>query len=44
MVRTRTFKSGNSAALSLPKTLGIPAGVDMRVREECSRYNGRTLV
>jgi antitoxin VapB len=38
MVKTRTFKSGNSVALRLPKALGIPAGVEMRVREERGRY------
>jgi antitoxin VapB len=38
MVTTRTFKSGNSVALRLPKALGIPAGVEMRVREERGRY------
>jgi antitoxin VapB len=38
MVRTRTFKSGNSVALRLPKALGIEAGREMRVREESGRY------
>lgn len=38
MVKTRTFKSGNSVALRLPKALGIAAGVEMRVREERGRY------
>lgn len=38
MVRTRTFKSGNSVALRLPKALGIPAGMEMRVRQERGRY------
>jgi antitoxin VapB len=38
MVKTRTFKSGNSVALRLPKALGIPAGKEMRVREERGRY------
>jgi len=38
MVRTRTFKSGNSVALRLPKALGIEAGQEMRVREESGRY------
>lgn len=37
-VRSRTFKSGNSVALRLPKSLGIPEGVEMRVREEQGRY------
>jgi antitoxin VapB len=38
MVKTRTFKSGNSVALRLPKSLGIEAGREMRVREERGRY------
>jgi antitoxin VapB len=37
-VRSRTFKSGNSVALRLPKALGIAEGVEMRVREEQGRY------
>lgn len=37
-VRSKTFKSGNSVALRLPKTLGIAEGVEMRVREEHGRY------
>lgn len=36
--RTRTFKSGNSVAVRLPKALGVEAGVEMRVREEHGRY------
>lgn len=36
--QTRTFKSGNSVAVRLPKELGIPAGVEVRVREERGRY------
>jgi len=35
---TKTFKSGNSVALRLPKALGIEAGTEMRVREEQGRY------
>lgn len=38
MVRTKTFKSGNSVAVRLPKVLGIEAGTEMRVREERGRY------
>lgn len=38
MKTTRTFKSGNSIAVRLPKALGIPAGVEMRVREEQGKY------
>jgi len=37
-VRSKTFKSGNSVALRLPKALGIAEGVEMRVREEQGRY------
>lgn len=32
--RAKTFKSGNSVALRLPKGLGIEPGREMRVREE----------
>ena len=35
---TRTFKSGNSVAVRLPKALGIEAGTEMRVREERGKY------
>ena len=38
MARTRTFKSGNSVAVRLPKSLGIGPGVDVSVREERGRY------
>lgn len=44
MVKTRTFKSGNSVALRLPKALGIEAGREMRVREERGRYIVEPLV
>ena len=37
-VRAKTFKSGNSVALRLPKALGIKEGVEMKVREERGRY------
>lgn len=37
-IRSKTFKSGNSVALRLPKVLGIAEGVEMRVREEHGRY------
>ena len=30
----KTFKSGNSVALRLPKALGIKEGMEMKVREE----------
>ena len=36
--KSRTFKSGNSVALRLPKALGIEAGVEMTVREERGRF------
>jgi antitoxin VapB len=38
MKKTKTFKSGNSIAVRLPKALGIEAGVEMTVREERGRY------
>jgi len=38
MKTTKTFKSGNSIAVRLPKALGISAGVEMRVREDHGRY------
>jgi len=37
-IRAKTFKSGNSVALRLPKALGIKEGVEMEVREEHGRY------
>ena len=37
-VRAKTFKSGNSVALRLPKILGIKEGVEMKVREQQGRY------
>lgn len=36
--RSKTFKSGNSVALRLPKGLGIVEGREMTVREEQGRY------
>lgn len=33
-VTTRTFKSGNSVALRLPRALGIEAGAEMRIEKE----------
>ena len=36
--RAKTFKSGNSVALRLPKGLGVTEGLEMRVREERGRY------
>jgi len=38
MKTTRTFKSGNSVAVRLPKALGLKEGVEVRVREEQGRY------
>ena len=35
---TKTFKSGNSVAVRLPKSLGVAPGTEMRVREEKGRY------
>lgn len=37
-IRAKTFKSGNSVALRLPKALGIKEGMEMTVREEQGRY------
>lgn len=36
--RAKTFKSGNSVALRLPKGLGLTEGREMTVREEHGRY------
>lgn len=36
--RAKTFKSGNSVALRLPKGLGIEEGREMMVREEYGRF------
>ncbi len=38
MKTTKTFKSGNSVAVRLPKELGIREGTEVRVREESGRY------
>jgi len=38
MKKTKTFKSGNSVAVRLPKALGVGPGVEMIVREERGRY------
>ena len=38
MLKTKTFKSGNSVAIRLPKALGVELGVEMIVREERGRY------
>lgn len=37
-LKARTFKSGNSVALRLPKALGVEAGAEMTVREDHGRY------
>lgn len=37
MKTTKTFKSGNSVAVRLPKALGIEAGTEVRVRQEQGR-------
>lgn len=36
--RAKTFKSGNSVALRLPKALGIKEGMEMKVREERGNF------
>lgn len=38
MKTTKTFKSGNSVAVRLPKALGVEAGTEVCVREEQGRY------
>ena len=38
MKTTKTFKSGNSVAVRLPKSLGIEPGTEMRIREERGKY------
>jgi antitoxin VapB len=38
MKTTKTFKSGNSVAVRLPKALGIKEGTEMRIREERGKY------
>jgi len=38
MKTTKTFKSGNSVAVRLPKSLGVEPGTEMRVREEQGKY------
>jgi antitoxin VapB len=38
MKKTKTFKSGNSVAVRLPKSLGVEPGIEMTVREERGRY------
>jgi antitoxin VapB len=38
MKTTKTFKSGNSVAVRLPRALGVEPGVEMTVREERGRY------
>lgn len=36
--KAKAFKSGNSVALRLPKSLGVQPGTEMTVREEHGRY------
>ena len=38
LLRTRTFKSGNSLALRLPAGLGLEPGVEMELRVEDGQY------
>ena len=38
MTTTKTFKSGNSVAVRLPKALGVKPGTEVRVREERGTY------
>lgn len=37
--RARTFKSGNSVALRLPKALGVKEGMEMIVRESAHGFS-----
>jgi antitoxin VapB len=37
-IDTKTFKSGNSVALRLPKALGIPADVTMQIEQRGNEY------
>ena len=49
---TKTFKSGNSVAVRLPKELGIPEGTELEIEETSTgwvlrrkaKYTGRDLV
>lgn len=49
---TKTFKSGNSVAVRLPKELGITEGTELEIEETASgwllrrkpKYTGRDLV
>lgn len=51
-VLTKTFKSGNSVAVRLPKELGVPEGLELEVVEAGSgwllrrkaKHTGRDLV
>lgn len=36
--KAKAFKSGNSVALRLPKSLGVQPGMEMIIREEGGRY------
>ena len=38
MTTTKIFKSGNSVAVRLPKSFGLEAGTEVRVREEQGKY------
>jgi antitoxin VapB len=51
-VPTKTFKSGNSVAVRLPRELGIREGMDLEIEERAGgwllrrkpKYSGRDLV
>jgi antitoxin VapB len=51
-VVTKTFKSGNSVAVRLPKELGVPEGLELEIEEMGSgwllrrkpKHTGRDLV
>lgn len=42
-VTTKTFRSGNSVAIRLPKALGIPENVDMEIEKRGREYVFREL-
>lgn len=38
MATSKVFRSGNSVAVRLPKSLGVEEGIEMRVSEERGKY------
>jgi antitoxin VapB len=41
--RAKTFKSGNSVALRLPKGLGVTEGIEMILREENGKFTAEPV-